>query len=154
MARRDFKVFQPKRPRELMPIIGTGTGRRNELNFDDRSYQNSYQNSNRRPVHVYHHDVEAERERADARTRKNDAIVAEIMRFWFVYPYQIILKSIGRYSDFGIMHFLSIIFWIAILDHAINHYTNPTNILTFFWICLIIFASAIVAMLKILKEGY
>ena len=146
--RRDFKVFQPKRPRELMPIIGTGTGRQNELNPDRDPYHTSTGGS----YDVYIHNIEAERARQEARDRKNATIIKEVFKFWFVLPYEIIKSIFNRHSNhIGILHILSIFFWIALLYHAINFYQNPTDLLALAWIGLIIFLSGIVAMIKLIK---
>lgn len=141
----DFKGFRPKRPR-AWPILDTE--RRNRLNFDD----DPYNGSSGRSIDVHFIDEDVIRARQEASDRKNAAIIMEMLRFWFVFPYEIIKYIFNRDSGPGFFHVVSIIFWISISYHAINFYLNPNDLLALAWIGLIIFMSAVVVIFKLILQ--
>jgi len=129
-SQKDFGVFRPKRPREMMPIIGTGRSRLYNNSNDRGQFSDDRLQYVRNDVsgHIYIHDYEAERmreiERSERQREKIDMIVKLMFNFWIIQPAETIsflIKKITNrvnssntnISPIGAPHLLSSIFLIT-----------------------------------------
>jgi hypothetical protein len=150
---KDFKAFNSKKPRELMPVMGTGY-RRNELS-ERRNGGYHAEDSQSGDSHIYHHDVESERMRRAEENRRDAALLAsifgELNYLWFIIPYRTITRALARRSNrLGVWHVVSLVLWASVLFHVAGLFMGSDSLLSLVWIVIIVIFSAVIAMGKIL----
>jgi hypothetical protein len=154
---RDFKIFNPKRPRDgFMPIIGTSQGRRNEEHYDTPYDRNDRYVRHDGTVHVIHHDYEAEREReiqrAERQRQKTAMLFKLMVEFWIIRPTETIIFIIKKSANMirlsnvnitplGYNHIISSFFAIGLVYLMYQGFTNTFTYFTgdpYFFIFLLV----------------